>query len=107
MGLKMKHKHADFIIEWANGAKVEMLHLGEWRQIDTPSWYPSVDYRIKPVPMPDIKHEVLITLSSSAGPLMYASQRSIESNAVLVFDGNTLMLKAIAFKQPAKPLEAI
>ena len=94
----MKHKHADFIIEWANGAKVEMLHLGEWIQIDTPSWYPSVDYRIKPVPMPDIKHEVLITLSSSAGPILYAASPS-EANISLIFDGITGKLKQCAIKQ--------
>lgn len=42
----MKHKHADVIKAWADGAEIEWLNAGDGR------WYPLVDagaaYRIKP-----------------------------------------------------------
>jgi len=52
-----RHKHADLIIAWANGAKIEYWHAGheKWLDIDAnPSWWYNVEYRIKPEPKPDI-----------------------------------------------------
>ena len=43
-------KHADMIIEWANGAVVQLLHplSGEWVDAPTPTWDEDSEYRIKP-----------------------------------------------------------
>ncbi len=44
----MRHKHADLIIAWAEGATIEYLHEGEWWQTDRPQWHEDMEYRIKP-----------------------------------------------------------
>jgi len=49
-------------------------------------------------PKPDIVHEVLVTLSPFAGPLLYAASPS-EANCVLVFDGETGKLKQCTIKE--------
>jgi len=44
-----RHKHADVIIAWANGAEVEYWNesLREWLVHDWPRWYEHLIYRIK------------------------------------------------------------
>jgi hypothetical protein len=45
----MKHKHAELIIAWANGAKIQHRYLREeWIDAVNPCWYPDFEYRIKP-----------------------------------------------------------
>jgi len=50
----MKHKHADTIIAWANGAEIEfrfpMLTEGKWSnwEASTLSWDENYEYRVKP-----------------------------------------------------------
>jgi hypothetical protein len=49
----MKHKHADLIKAWADGAKIQeyKIHLDEWRDISPyPVWDEQLVYRIKPEP---------------------------------------------------------
>lgn len=42
-----RHKHADLIHAWAEGAEIQVE--GSWGWEDTtPTWHPSNDYRIKP-----------------------------------------------------------
>jgi hypothetical protein len=47
----MKHKHAELIKAWADGAQIEFYDADsdEWRPCPAPSWYPADQYRIKPV----------------------------------------------------------
>jgi hypothetical protein len=50
----MKHKHYEFIVAWANGAKIQWKNdLHDWRDIGDPAWINSYEYRIKPEPKPD------------------------------------------------------
>jgi hypothetical protein len=52
----MKHKHAELIKAWADGAKIQLLHTNHpqhWEDIENPFWYPCAVYRIKPEPKPD------------------------------------------------------
>ena len=46
----MKHKHADLIHAWADGAEIEVYSLGNWRKFnnDDYSWETGCEYRIKP-----------------------------------------------------------
>lgn len=47
-----RHKHADLIIAWANGAEIETkTRLSEWSRVASPAWSNDQDYRIKPKPM--------------------------------------------------------
>jgi len=52
----MKHKHADLIHAWADGAQIEWEDKdGQWHDIeDEPLWASWIQYRIKPEPKPDI-----------------------------------------------------
>lgn len=46
----MKHKHAELIKAWADGAKIEKRgHTGDgkWYEDSRPQWYESLEYRIK------------------------------------------------------------
>jgi len=46
----MKHKHADLIHAWANGATIEgRFPGGEWK-LAVPNWYLYCEYRVKPKP---------------------------------------------------------
>ena len=47
----MKHKHAELIKAWADGAEIQCFHdhYGIWQDIVSPPyWSDSVQYRIKP-----------------------------------------------------------
>ena len=57
----MKHKHADLIHAWADGAQIERLSaIGDWLpDSDTPEWLDDYQYRIKPKPIRAFR-EVLI-----------------------------------------------
>ena len=45
----MRHKHADIIIAWAEGAKIEYRSCSShpWSTIKTPSWDITSEYRVK------------------------------------------------------------
>ena len=44
-----RHKHADLIIAWANGEKIEFKnHHGDWEYFPNPTWKDNIEYRIKP-----------------------------------------------------------
>jgi hypothetical protein len=46
----MRHKHADVIHAWAEGAEVEAFNpaTGKWVSTDLPVFYNCYEYRIKP-----------------------------------------------------------
>lgn len=50
----MKHKHADIIHQWADGAEIQR-HVGVtgrlWIDDKDPNWHPDNEYRIKPEEM--------------------------------------------------------
>ena len=52
----MKHKHAELIIAWANGARIQIKDKQTgWEDLcSTPSWRNDFEYRIKPEPKPDV-----------------------------------------------------
>lgn len=47
---KQRHKNADLIIAWAEGAEIEFrtIHNHDWYSTDTPAWNECTEYRIKP-----------------------------------------------------------
>ena len=52
----MKHKHADLIHAWADGAEIQVrFDTGTiWVDEKEPSWNILCQYRIKPEPKPDV-----------------------------------------------------
>jgi hypothetical protein len=52
----MKHKHADLIHAWVDGAKIQWRDPKDderWSDIRIPNWLEDCEYRIKPEPVPD------------------------------------------------------
>ena len=45
----MKHKHAELIKKWADGAKIQIKYFenDDWKDVD-PAWGEQFEYRIKP-----------------------------------------------------------
>ena len=44
-----KHKHAELIKQWADGAQVQIkMHNGVWLDIDRHHWNVDCEFRIKP-----------------------------------------------------------
>jgi len=50
----MKHKHADLIHAWAEGAEIQYRFNDEWSDVENPSFIDCFEYRIKPTPKPDV-----------------------------------------------------
>ncbi len=44
----MKHKHAELIKAWADGADIEGFWSGNWQECKNPTWWEENEYRIKP-----------------------------------------------------------
>lgn len=49
------HKHSEVIKAWADGVQIQYLSTNrktwcDWNYSTSPSWHPSAEYRIKPVP---------------------------------------------------------
>lgn len=45
----MKHKHAELIKAWADGAEIQYRHWGsDWKDSTSPTWDVHWEYRIKP-----------------------------------------------------------
>ena len=86
----MKHKHADLIHEWADGAEIEYFNhtIHQWEGVRNPSWNENSEYRIKPEPKPD--HVRYLEMPMFCG---YVERRP-ESNMKVVFDGETGELKS-------------
>ena len=92
----MRHKHADLIIAWANGAEIQIQMPGhdEWTDITYPDWLPSQFYRIRPEPKQDVIYwtrvnkwkDAFTGLTTSAGAL---------ANVEFIFDGETGELKSV------------
>lgn len=60
-----RHKHADLIHAWCEGAEIEHLtNNGGWESINSPKWLNSATYRIKPEPKLDIVRQVVVEATS-------------------------------------------
>jgi hypothetical protein len=86
-----RHKHADLIIAWANGAEIQKLDEDwhtEWFTIETPTWDEHTEYRLAPVKQPDKK--AFFTTSGSYSGRNY---ELADDDLMLIFDGVTGKLK--------------
>ena len=104
----MKHKHAETIKAWADGAEIEVKHPsnGSWWDAKPPAWDLNYEYRIKPEPKPDLKlyFEVAKYTSEKDKPFLFLHREcmnpennridSISQNLRLIFDGETGELKS-------------
>jgi hypothetical protein len=86
------HKHAEVIIAYANGARIESRNTGgEWGEVSNPGFYQYLEYRIKPEPKPDVRRWANVL----GGELIhYSDMFSHTHNLKLTFDGETGKLKS-------------
>lgn len=89
----MKHKHAELIKVWADGAEIEVYNQesGIWRDCPTPSWLDFSEYRIKPEPKPDLVRYVACNVWFDGYDV--SSSKYEGDNLKLTFDGETGKLK--------------
>ena len=87
----MRHKHADVIKAWAEGAKIQLYQIGmdDWVDTPTPLWFEVTQYRVKPEPKPD----VVVRYGAKLRGGLYVEPWG-NPNLKLTFDGETGELKA-------------
>jgi hypothetical protein len=95
----MKHKHADLIKQWADGAQIEWRGMnGDWCSIaGTPAWSIETVYRIKPEPKPDVFRNITVEATIFHGEpfvQVFKSGEYLVPNLRLTFDGETGKLKS-------------
>ena len=90
----MKHKHADLIHAWADGAQIQLLSLvyDRWEDVKDPSWSEHYEYRIKPKPKPDM-YKYIDVRAVRDGICQWITCLPEEANLGLIFDGETKRLK--------------
>ena len=94
-----KHKHAELIKAWADGAEIEFRYVlsnrreivwSEWFTANlTPAWSEDYEFRIKPEPKPDIIEYWQNTLTNCG-----QMDDEEDANLKLTFDGETGELKS-------------
>jgi hypothetical protein len=91
----MKHKHADLIHAWADGAQIQSRNdIGEhWQDNRLPVWANDTMYRIKPTPKPDI-YKYIDVRAVTNGICQWAACLPEGANLGLIFDGETKRLKS-------------
>ena len=87
----MKHKHAELIHAWADGAKIETRPYSDagWFPVEEPHWHLTREYRIKPEPKPDV-----VSYIYARGGHFCEERYGEHHNLKLTFDGETGKLKA-------------
>jgi hypothetical protein len=94
----MKHKHADLIHAWADGAQIQIRcsPSDKWANAHSPFWDADKEYRIKPMPKPDVVRNITVEATSRCGEefvQVFKSGKYCFPNLHLTFDGETGKLK--------------
>lgn len=96
----MRHKHADLIHAYAEGAEIEWKWGLDWVPKCHFEWREEENYRVKPTPKPDVVYHCICGIRENASthsPTFYGldpKNRDPENNLRLTFDGETGKLKS-------------
>ena len=86
----MRHKYADLIHAWEEGAEIEIFHCGQWAVVQHPTFSGSLEYRIKPEKKPDVVYHGILR----KGDCVIESITYGTPNIRCTFDGETGELKS-------------
>jgi len=89
----MKHKHADLIKAWADGAEIQVFHpnTDTWDDCTyDPTWNRRLIYRIKPEPKPD---DVMYAYLLKIGTECVIKTQAPVCNVKFIWDSETGELK--------------
>ena len=92
----MKHKHADLIHAWADGAQIQWRDPKDderWSDIKIPNWLEDCEYRIKPTPRPDL-YKYVVVEAIDDGFTKWHTCSPAHANLHLTFDSKTKQLKS-------------
>jgi hypothetical protein len=101
----MKHKYANLIHAWADGAEIQVSHIGsgEWVDVRYPLWHTEIyEFRIKPERKPDKAFYIGLSLNFADSGFEYDTVKSTiwhdtrigtNLNLKCTFDGETGKLK--------------
>jgi hypothetical protein len=94
----MKHKHAELIKAWADGAIIQYKDIkGLWIDMDwiMPNWDScECEFRIKPEPKPDVVKSFYANLNYHFQGMHISARLDEVHNLKLTFDGETGKLKS-------------
>lgn len=101
--MTQRHKHADAIIAWANGAQIEGQAEWEkdvWRLLTNPQFVDNWRYRVKPVPKPDVvRYRGIPYVDTTGSHGVWAEKKQVDSKAIAIekitYDGETGKIKSI------------
>jgi hypothetical protein len=85
-----RHKHADLIHAWADGAEIQVLNNGKWIDIYYPVWEKTAEYRVKLQLKPDYVLYDNVSLETEL-----SMRIGNNSNVRYTFDGETNKLKSV------------
>lgn len=98
----MKHKHAELIKAWADGAEIEVRvkKTDEWCLAKNPYWSDDCEYRIKPEPKPDLVRRAIIynlidKYCDASGVISNACNSLLGANLKITYDGETGKPKSV------------
>lgn len=79
--------HADLIIAWANGAKIEREDFpDDWVETENPLWDAKKNYRIKPERKPDVTQYLKVSRNEAT---IWSDNQEDFHNLKIIFDGET------------------
>ena len=91
----MKHRHAEVIKAWADGAEIEVrTPCFNWflcTKNNPPAWDDESVYRVKPTPKPDVVEYAYLVIRTNPVKCYFING---VANIKLTFDGETSKLKA-------------
>jgi hypothetical protein len=92
----MKHKHAELIKKWADGAKIQIKYSknDDWEDVD-PTWSEQFEYRIKPEEKNDFAVSACVKFKLGVQGDYLELAKIGNHNVEFLFDGTTQKLKAL------------
>lgn len=92
----MKHKHAELIKKWADGAKIQVKSYenDDWEDVDL-TWIEQFEYRIKPEEKNDFAVSACVKFKLGVQGDYLELAKIGNHNVEFLFDGTTQKLKAL------------